>query len=256
MLSGRYDRSVVLAVATLGALAVLGACGDGGARPTDASLDTPIDMAPGTCAGADVLFTGEIIDWDWTNMQQCGVKQATLIVRGQTARTDSTNPNGRFDKFCIARQVETVVDLTFSMNASECGTDSRTYSGRGVLVAEQAVIAAGGFFSARAMTPERMATMFTAIGQPYNAAQGQLVVHVAGTLRVVSLSTMNHGATQQFNGTTWEPAPVTGAVGSYVWFPNVDLGGGPVTVSVAGAVGATAVTLEAGVFTYLTVIAN
>ncbi len=246
----------MLVVATLGALAVLGACGDGGARPTDASLDTPIDMAPGTCADADVLFTGEIIDWDWTNMQQCGVNRATLMVRGQTARIDSTNPNGRFE-LCLAHQAETIVDFTFSMNASECDTHPGTYPGRGVLIAEQAVIDAGGAFSARAMTAERMATMFTAIGQPYNAAQGQLVVHVAGTPHVVSLSTMNHGAAQQFNGTTWEPAPVTGAVGSYVWFPNVDLGGGPVTVSVAGgAVGATAVTLEAGAFTYLTVIAN
>jgi hypothetical protein len=247
---------MITAIATLGALAALGACGDSGAKPADASPDTPIDMAPGTCAGADVFFTGEVIDWDWTNTQQCGVNQAMLTVRGQPTRTDGTNPNGRFE-LCIAHQAESIVDFTFSVNASECDTHPGTYPGRGVLVAEQAVIDAGAVFSARAMTAERMATMFTAIGQPYNAAQGQLVVHVAGTPRVVSLSTMNHSAAQQFNGTSWEPAPATGAVGSYVFFPNVDLGGGAVTVSVAGgAVGATAVTLEAGVFTYLTVVAN
>jgi hypothetical protein len=153
---------------TLDALAALGACGDGGAKPADASPDTPIDTPPGTCT--EVSFAGEVIDRDATNAAFCGVFGAKLTVRAQPARTD---------------------------------------------------------------------------------------IHVAGTPRAVSLSTVNHSAAQQFNGSVWEPVLGSAAPGTDVLFPNVDVSGGPVTVSVAGgAIGATAVTLEAGVFTYLTVIAN
>jgi hypothetical protein len=261
MLSGRRDRSVALAaLATLGGLGGLGglgalcACGDGGGKPADASPDTPIDMAPGSCG--DVAFAGEIIDWDATNTAFCGVFNATLTVRGQATQTDQTNPNGRFG-LCIAHQAETLVDVAYSGDASQCSTAPGIYIGSAVLVGEQAVIDAGGLFSARAMTAARRATMFAAIGQPYNAGQGQLVVHVAGTPRAVSLSTLNHSAAQQFNGTSWEPVAGAAAPGSDVLFPNIDVSGGAVTVGVAGgAVGTTAVTLEPGVFTYLTVIAN
>jgi len=239
---------------TLGTLAVLGACGDGGAMPADARPDTPIDTPLGTCT--EVSFAGEVIDWDATNAAFCGVFGAKLTVRAQAARTDTTNPNGRFG-LCLERQAETLVDVVFSADASQCGTQPGTYSNPGVLVAQQAVIDGGAMFSARAMTSARMATMFTAIGQPYNAGQGQLVIHVTGTPRAVSLSTVNHSAAQQFNGSAWEPVLGSAAPGTDVFFPNVDVSGGPVTVSVAGgAIGASAVTLQAGVLTYLTVIAN
>jgi hypothetical protein len=256
MLPGRCDRPEALAaVATLAALAVLGACGDGGTKPSDASPDTPVDTSPGTCSA--VAFAGEIIDWDATNAAFCGVFNAKLTVRGQTTQTDQTSPNGRFG-LCIAHQAETLVDVAYSLDASQCALQPGTYSTSAVLIGEQAVIDTGTMFSARVMTAARMTTMFTAIGQPYNAAQGQLVVHVAGTSRAVSLSTANHAAAQQFNGTAWEPVAGSAAPGSDVVFPNIDLGGGAtVTVSVAGgAVGTTMVTLEAGKFTYLTVVAN
>jgi hypothetical protein len=211
-------------------------------------------MAPGTCS--DVSFAGEIIDWDSTNAAFCGVFNAKLTAGGQPTQTDATNPNGRFG-LCIAHQAETRVEVAYSADASQCATQPGTYSGGAVVVGEQAVIDTGVMFSARAMTSARMATMFAAIGQPYNPGQGQLVVHVAGTPRAVSLSTVNHSAAQQFNGTTWEPVAGSAAPGSDVLFPNVDVTGGPVTVSVAGgAVGATAVTLDAGMFTYVTVVAN
>lgn len=118
------------------------------------------------------------------------------------------------------------------------------------LVAEQAVIDANGLFSARAMTQARQDAMFAQIGQPYSAIQAQLIVHVGGTPRQVSLSA-NHAATQRFDGTTW----AAGDTGGDVFFPNVDPGSVQVTVT-GGAIGTTTLTLEKGAYTYVSVIAN
>jgi hypothetical protein len=244
MLPGRWIRSASLVV---GALA-LGACGDDGAAHKDASPDTPVDMPPGTC-GANTFFTGEIIDWDSTDTKFCGVFSSKLTVRGQAAPADTTNPNGRFE-VCVPHQAQSLVDVAHSMSASPCAGVTGSYPVRAVLVAEQAVIDAGGVFSARAMTQARQDAMFTQIGQAYSATQAQLVVHVGGTPRQVSISA-NHAATQRFDGTTW----AAGDTGSYVFFPNVDPGSVQVTVA-SGAIGATTLPVEAGAYTYVSVIAN
>jgi hypothetical protein len=240
--------------AALVAAGVLGACGGGGSGPVDASADTSIDSSPGTCS--DVTFAGEVIDWDATNAAFCGVFKAALAVRGQPARTDDTNPNGRFG-LCIPQTAETLVDVTYSADASQCSSQPGTYSGGAVLVAERAVIDAGAAFSARVMTVARQATMFTQLGHPYNAAQGQLIVHVVGPPHAVTLSTASHDPAQQFNGAAWEPVIGSAGPGSDVWFPNIDLAGGPVTATVAaGATGSVTVTLAPGAFTYVTVVSG
>jgi hypothetical protein len=221
----------------------LPACGGGGA-----TQDASIDMPAGTC-GANVVFTGDVIDWDATTDNFCGVFNAKLTVRGQSTQTDDTNPNGRFE-LCVPRQAQTQIDVTHSADPSQCVAVSGAYVGRGVLIAEQAVIDANGVFSARALTQARQDAMFTQIGQPYSGSKAQLVVHVNGTARAVSISAA-HATAQRFNGTAW----AAGDTGSDVLFPNVDPGAVQVTVA-GGATGAGTVTLEAGAYTYLSVIAN
>jgi hypothetical protein len=230
------------AVATL--LAAVG-CSDGGGT-IDASPDTPPDMATG--CGADLFFTGEIVDWD--SQGDCGVADATVTVRGQPARTDMSNFNGRFE-VCVPRQAQTSVDVTHSASASRCAAVGGVYPVRGIFIAQQAVIAANELsFSARAMTQARQDGMFTQIGEGYNPALAQLVVRVAGTQRAVSI-TANHVETQAHNGAAWAP----GNIGGYVFFPNVAPGTTQLSVD-NGAIGTGMITLEAGAYTYVTVIAN
>jgi hypothetical protein len=240
-------RASLAAITVTAVIALCGACSDGGGTPRDASPDTPIDM-PGKC-GTATFFTGEIIDWDATTDNFCGVFNAKLTPRDPPAQPDLSNPNGRFE-LCVPHQAVSLVDVMHSAAASPCVGVTGSYPVRGVLVAEQAVIDGNGVFSARAMTQPRQDAMFTQIGQPYSATQAQLFVHVDGTPRAVSISAP-HAATQRFNGTIW----AAGDTGSDVLFPNVDPGS--VQVSVAGgAVGTTTLMLEADAYTYLTVIAN
>src|SRR6185436_19211440 len=231
---------------TAAAVMLVAAGCSGGGGTTDASPDTPPDMA--TRCGADLFFTGEIVDWDSNG--DCGVADAAVTVRGQPAQTDMSNFNGRFE-VCVPQQAQTVVDVTPSLNASRCAMVGGAYPVRGVFIAEQAVIALNELsFSARAMTQARQDAMFSQIGESYNPASAQLVVHVAGTPRAVSI-TSSHATNQRYDGSVW----AEGNTGSYVLFPNVDPGA--TTISVAGgAVGTGTVTLEMGAYTYATVIAN
>jgi hypothetical protein len=96
----------------------------------------------------------------------------------------------------------------------------------------------------------RQDAMFTQIGEAYNGTRAQLVVRVAGTQRAVSIAA-SHAATQRHNGAAWEP----GDTGGYVLFPNVAPGATQLSVA-GGAVGTGMITLEAGAYTYVTVIAN
>lgn len=232
------------------ALEALGACGDGGGtKPRDASPDTPA-----MCGGA-TSFTGEMVDWDSTEAKFCGVNKAVWTVRGDTACTSTTAPNGRF-QLQVPRQAQTLVDIVPPTAGSECpalsGTPMNTYQLRGVAIASDAVISAGGAFSARALTQARVLTMATQIGAPLAADHGQLVVHVSGTPRQVSISA-GHAMAQRFDGSTW----AAGDTGSDVFFPNIDLSGGVVTVSMTGtSVGTGTYTLEPGKLTYLSVIAQ
>lgn len=180
---------------------------------------------------------------------------ATWSVRGDTARTSTTAPNGRF-QLCIPHQAQTIVDIVPPSAGSECpglsGTPMNTYLLHGVAIASDAVIAAGGAYSARAMVEARALTLATEIGEPLAADHGQLLVHVDGTPRAVSISA-GHAATQRFDGTAW----AAGDTGRDVFFPNVVLSAGTVTVAMTGAtVGTGSYPVEPGKLTYLSVIAN
>jgi hypothetical protein len=235
----------MLSRTAVAAMLVAAGCSGGGGTTIDASPDTPPDMA--SVCGADLFFTGEIVDWD--SQGDCGVADAEVSVRGQPAQTDKSNFNGRFE-VCVPHQAQTVVDVTQSPNASRCAMVGGAYPIRGVFIAQQAVIALNELsFSARAMTQARQDAMFNQIGESYNPATAQLVVHVAGTPRQVSI-TKSHATTQRYDGAVW----AEGDTGSYVFFPNVTPGA--TTISAVGAVGTGTVTLEYGAYTYVTLIAN
>ena len=149
------------ALAAMGAALVAAGCG-GGAHgdPVDASIDAP----SGPC-GSNAVFTGEQVDWDSTDSDTgfCGVQGAKWTVRGDATATGTTAtpPNGRF-VLCVPHQAQTLVDITPPTATSGClHADGTPYPRRGVAIASEAVIAAGGAFSARAMTQARETAMFT-----------------------------------------------------------------------------------------------
>lgn len=225
-------------------LAVVGACGDDGSGAVDA--DTTIDIDNGSC-GDQVRFTGEYVDWD-QDMGFCGIAAASFVVQGGGAM-DDTAPNGRFD-MCVPDDPVTLVGVTPPAAASSCAVPPSTYALPGVAVAHRQVIRSGGSFSARNFTDARQATYFQSIGLAFDATKAQVLVHVDGTPRAVSLDAP-HGAPQAIATTTW----AAGDTGKLVFFPNVDVGGGATTVTVAGgAIGTGSIPLAAGTFTYVAVL--
>ncbi len=249
MVVPRARRSLAVLVLCLGS--GLGACGGGGnGTPHDAAPDTP----PGPC-GADASFSGELIDWDSTQANFCGVAGAIWTVRGDTSRTETTPPNGRL-AMCLAHQTQTILDVTPPTAGSQCpglfGTPMNTYPLPAVAIVPSAVLVPGASFSVRAMVQSRQASMETQIGAPLDPSDGQLYVHVVGTPHAVSISA-GHAAAQRFDGTSW----AAGNTGSDVFFPNVDLSGGVVGVTIAAsAVGIGNYMLEPGKLTYLTLIVS
>jgi hypothetical protein len=222
----------------------LGACGGSDGTPRDAAPDTP----PSAC-GAEASLAGEMIDWDSTSSNFCGVAGAVWTVRGDATRTKSTPPNGRL-AICLAHQAQTTLDVTHPTSASQCpGLSGMMYTLDAVAILPDAVLAAGASFSVRAMIESRMASMATQIGTPFNLSEGQLYVHVDGPARAVSISAQ-HSPAQRFDGTSW----AAGDTGSDVFFPNVDLGAAVAVTVTGGAIGTGSYTLEPGKLTYLTVV--
>ncbi|HEX3761112.1 MAG TPA: hypothetical protein VHW23_20595 [Kofleriaceae bacterium] len=228
----------------------LGACGGGNGTPHDAAPD----MAPSVC-GADASFAGEMIDWDSTEANFCGVAGAVWTVRGDTARTETTPPNGRL-AMCLAHQTQTILDITPPAGGSQCpalfNTPMNTYPMAAVAIVPGAVLVPGASFSVRAMVQSRLTSMETQIGAPLDPSKGQLYIHVVGTPHAITISAA-HGAAQRFDGSQW----AAGDTGSDVLFPNVDLSGGVVGVTIAGnVVGNGNFTLEPGKLTYLMMVVN
>lgn len=214
---------------------VLGACGDDGAAPRDAT--TP-DIDNGTC-GSMLRFTGEYVDWD-SGTAFCGVFGARFQPPGGGAPS-STAPNGRFD-LCLPDAPTTLVDITPPTAASACTKSPQTYTLPALAVANKAVIAAGGMWSGRAFGMAR---------QAIDPAKAQVLVHVNGTPPALSI-TATHGPTQAMMTDTWAP----GDTGHDVFFPDVDPAGGSTTLSASGAIGAGTIPLVAGKMTNLTIIAR
>lgn len=221
---------------------LLGACGDDGAGPVDASAP-PVDIDNGSC-GDQIRFTGEYVDWD-SDASFCGINGALIEV--PNGSMDSTAPNGRFD-LCIPDAPTTRLDVTQPTAMSQCTTPPATYTIPTILVANKAVIQSGAFFSARAFTTMRQTSFFMSVGG-FDATKAQVHVRVEGAPRAVQI-TAAHGTTQAVTTTAW----AAGDTGKEVFFPNVDVGGGTTMLTVTGgALGTGSIPLVAGTITNVTV---
>ena len=222
-----------------GALVIAFAACGGGDPPPDVFV--PIDIDNGEC-GAEVRFTGELVDWDWTETHACGIFGAGFRVPGAIA-PNNTAPNGRFD-LCVPDQATTVLEVTPPAAASDCtDPDGGLYTMPGLAVANKLVIQSGGFWSGRAFPDGR---------ETIDPAKAQVFVHVDGTPRAVSIAA-THGEVQAQVAETWAP----GDTGHEVFFRNVDVTGGSTTLSVAGgATGTGTIPLAANTITMISVIAK
>ena len=221
------------------------ACSGGHAHSDAPKADAPPkDTSPGQC-GSDVLFTGELVDWNSNDANFCGVFQASFQVEGDASRKATTAPNGRFT-LCLAPAPVTTVDVTPPAGTSECTQGS--YSLPGIAIANQDVINTGMMFSARNITANALQQQ----GLTLDPTKAYVFVHVDGTPRAVSISS-SHDASLAFDGTAWS----AGDTGVNVFFPNTDASAGTTTVQLAGGgIGTGTVPVVAGKFTYLTVVAN
>jgi len=226
-------------------LIAVAACSSPGqpSKPIDAVPDTfPDTFDDGTC-GADVLFTGEYVDWDSSETTFCGIFAATWQLHDHPTTTAATSPNGRF-QLCVPRTGVTRVDIVPPAQASQCVTGM--YAASGIAVADPVAIAAGATFSARAYTTTRRPAFFASTGLTYDATKAQLLVHVNGVLRAISIDA-THDAAQAWSGAAWSP----GATGTDVFLPNVTIPpGGTTAVAVAGVPSAP---LAADTITYVTI---
>jgi hypothetical protein len=213
----------------------IAACGDDGGKTIDAAISD----------GQPLMFTGEYVDWFTTDDASffCGIFQATFTVHGDASKTNMTNPNGRFTLMLDPKQT-TQIDITPPTAQSECSQPPSTYAVPGIMIADASVIASGQMISARAFTVDA-ATM---VG--YDSSKAQVLVHVDGTPRAVSI-TGTHQPAEAFDGTMF----AAGDTGDNVYFPNVDPAGGTTTISTTGtALGTGTVPIAAGTFTYVTLV--
>ena len=218
-------------------VALLGmtACGDDGATPIDAAIDAP----PGPC-GADVLLTGEYIDWDSTLAAFDGVEDTVWTVIGQPTRTANGAPNGRVI-LCIAPTG--VVRISMVQNQYVEAT----------FVADPAVFApAGTTFSVRGLKTGAGAAQFGELGEAYNDQAAQVLVYqLAATPIPLALSPVLNPAQHSYvtdgdDDITW----TAGAAGRLTLFPNRPVGAGTATLtSTSTFVGPTTLPLAAGKLT-------
>jgi hypothetical protein len=215
---------------------LLGACGDDGNH-----ADAAHNNGDGLC-GADDYYTGEIIDWDTPS---CGVNIARLTVHTDTARTDVTSPNGRWE-LCIKPAPMTLIDVAPPAGASQCASHG-LYQLAGTAVAYEQIISAGTTQSYRMIGMDQVASQFPT----FDGGLALVFVHVEGTQHAVTVSG-THDNPIAWNGTAWAP----GDTGVNVVFPNVSGTSTMVGVASGSAIGTGAIPLTAGQFTYVTIAGN
>jgi len=205
----------------------------------------------GQC-GTEDFFTGEVVDWDSTNQTFCGVFGAMLQVEGDASRSDTTNPNGRF-QLCLAQADQTVIDVLPPSAASECAPQAGAYQLGGMVIATHAVIASGQVNSLRMIGATRAASFFSQFGSGLDNTKAIVFVHVDGTPGTV-ISSAAHDPPIEFDGSAWG----SGDTGVYVVFPNTDVSTGTSTVNFADAngIGGGTVPVAAHEITYLDLVAQ
>jgi hypothetical protein len=243
---GRTPALIAISIAT--------GCPSPAHHVTDAAIavDGPPDVAlPADADLVDYSVTGEYLDWDSTTLVPCPIVGATWTVTYDNTRVATTDSTGSFTISLTSYYVE--MDVEPPSVATTCTTPQSQYDLRAHAIVPPAVHYAGGHFVARSLTADRVSTFYAAIGSAFDVTRGNLLVHIDGPQRAVSI-TSPHAAEQAFDGSQWS----AGATGTDVYFPNIDLSGGAATtVTVAGsAIGAGSVTLVAGKIFLMTVITN
>lgn len=217
---------------------VLFACSDDTGGDIDAAVDAPVDVAidaSGPC-GNDYQMTGEYIDWDSTNASFMGVPNATWTVVGDTPRTAMTAPNGRI-LLCLRTNSESVIDIT--------QTAAPYISAR--LVADPAVLSVpGGVFSARGLRMANATASYDAImsGMTYDMQRAHVLVVKRGTPTAITIGSQASFVSDGPDDVTW----TAGATGAFVFFPNVPVGTGTVTLG-GTFTGPRSVDIQANYFT-------
>jgi hypothetical protein len=214
---------------------VLAACGNDGGTHVDAP-------------GANLTLSGEIVDWDSTDALFCGVFGAGLTVHGNTALTDSTNPNGRIT-LMVPDAASVQIDVTAPTMMSQCETGIGLYQLPATIITSSAVINSGKTVSYRMIGMDRIAPFFTGLGVTYDSTKALVFVHVEGTQKAVT-SSAAHDAAIAWSGSAW----AAGSTGIDVVFPNTPPG--TTMVDAGGALGAGSVPTTAGSFTYVTLVTN
>jgi len=237
---GRASALIACLVAGCGSSGHLAV--DGG--PGDAGVDSAIDA---DLRNYDVA--GVYLDWDSTAASPCPIVGATWTVYFGGGRTGTTDATGAFTVLLASYLAR--IDVEQPHLPSSCTTPPSTYDLTQSAIIPGVIHDAGGHPVIRSLTSARAVTFYAAIGAPFQAARGQLLVHLDGPARSVALSAP-HDAVQAFDGQAW----AAGDTGSDVFFPNVDVTNGiwP-TVTVAGhPIGAGSLELPPGTITSITVI--
>ncbi len=227
------------------------------ATACDASSNVTADAAsPDVPAipDADLMsypFTGAMLDWDSTTAAPCPIVGAEWVTQYDTSRVGITDANGAFTMPLTS--YTQLVDIEPPATTTTCTIPPSSYQLRGLAIVPPAIHYGGGHFVARSLTMARAASFYASFGASFDTTRAHMLVHVDGPPRAVSI-TRAHAGAQAFDGTSW----AAGSSGIDVYFPNIDLTGGAMTiVSVAGgAIGTGSVSLPAGKILYLTVIAN
>jgi hypothetical protein len=224
--------SVMLSASFAGSLA---ACGDDGGS----HLDAP---------ASDVLFTGEVVDWDETDATFCGVFAAAMQVHGDATRSDTTNPNGRFEIMVPSDKISQI-DITPPSAQSMCAAGIGFYQFPGIAVANPAVIATGKLISMRMIGMTRLAAFLSTAGITLDPAKAIVFAHVDDGPSPVTVGAA-HGQPVAWDGTTW----ANGTNGVNVVFFNTDVGSGTTSVNLTGitGVGGGSIPVAAGTITYVT----
>jgi hypothetical protein len=238
-------------------LLVVACHGGSGAPGGDAAIDAPAvgDAAPpdayeGPCTFYFYQLTAVFLDWDSTAAAPCAIADSRWYVH-LTQGYRTTDAHGMLEICMGSNNPE--LDIQLPTTASACTTPPGTYLIPGLAIATRSVVDAGGGFVARSLDDARIGPFYASFGSTFDPAKGQLLVHVNGTPRAVSI-TAPHDPVQAFDGTAW----AGGDTGGDVFFPNIDLGAAATTdVSVAGgALGTGSVPLIAGTITYMAVVMN
>jgi hypothetical protein len=214
---------------------VLAACGDDGGTHIDAPA-------------ANLTLSGEIVDWDSTDALFCGVFGAGLTVHGNTALTDSTNPNGRIT-LMVPGDASVQIDVTAPTAMSQCETGIGLYQLPAIIMTGSAVINSGKTVSYRMIGMDRIGPFFTGLGVTYDSTKALVFVHVEGTPKAVT-SSAAHDAAIAWSGTAW----AAGDTGVNVVFPNTPAG--MTMVDAPSALGAGSIPTAAGTITYVTLVTN